>query len=129
VSPIRRRLTALGLDVIGVVGFVALGRSSHSEGEALAGIATVAAPFLVGLGVGWLIVARMARPTGMRAGIVVWACTVVIGLVMRGTVVDRVVPAAFVAVTTAFLGVWLVGWRAIWMLVERRSAAPPTPES
>ena len=34
----------------------------------LSGILTVAAPFLVGLGAGWVIVARMERPTGIRAG-------------------------------------------------------------
>src|SRR5699024_6506425 len=42
------RLAAL-LDVLAVLAFVIAGRSSHAEGNALAGIATTAWPFLAGL--------------------------------------------------------------------------------
>ena len=125
----RYRLTALGLDVLGVVGFVALGRSSHAEGETVPGILTVAAPFLIGLGVGWLIVGRMKRPIGIRAGLIAWAGTVVVGLVLRSAVFDRAVPPAFVIVATAFLGLWLLGWRAVWVFVARRGEAQPARDA
>ena len=76
----RARLTAICIDTAAVVGFVALGRGSHAEGEAVAGIATVAAPFLIGLAVGWIAMRRTTLPAGRRTGTVVWACTTAIGL-------------------------------------------------
>jgi FtsH-binding integral membrane protein len=125
---VHRRLLALGLDVIGVVGFVALGRNSHAERDSLAGVLTVAAPFLVGLGVGWVIVGRTGRPAGMRAGMVVWGCTVIVGLTLRSVAFDRAVPPAFVVVAAAFLGLWLLGWRAASMILARRDASRPADD-
>jgi hypothetical protein len=119
---VRRRLTALCLDVVVVVGFVALGRRSHSEGDALAGIAVVAAPFLVGLAVGWTTIWRGTRPTGWRAGLTVWASTVVVGLALRSFVFGRATPPAFMLVAAGFLAVGLLGWRMAWRLVARRRA-------
>jgi len=119
-SPARARLVAVCLDVAAVVGFDALGRSSHSEGEALGGIAVVAAPFLVGTAIGWLAVRRTRRPAGIRAGAIVWACTVGIGLLLRGLAFDRATPIQFVLVAGGFLALVLFGWRAVWALAARR---------
>jgi Na+/proline symporter len=108
------------LDVAAVLGFVALGRSSHAEGETLGGIAVVAAPFLVGTAIGWLAVRRTRRPAGMRAGAIVWACTAGIGLLLRGLAFERPTPVAFVLVASVFLALMLFGWRALWGLAARR---------
>lgn len=124
----RRRLTALCIDIVVVVGFVALGRQSHSEGEAAAGIAVVAAPFLIGLGIGWAAIWRAARPTGWRAGLSVWASTVVVGLALRGLVFGRATPLAFILVATGFLALGLLGWRLVWRFVARRRAVGPAAD-
>jgi hypothetical protein len=119
-SPLRARIAAICLDAAAVVGFVALGRTSHAEGDAVGGIATVAAPFLIGTAVGWIAVRRTRHPTGMRAGAIVWACTAGIGLTLRGLAFGRPTPIAFVMVGAGFLALMLFGWRAIWGLVVRR---------
>jgi hypothetical protein len=119
---VRRRLTALCLDIVVVLGFVALGRRSHSEGEALAGIAVVVAPFLVGLTIGWAAIWRGTRQDGWRAGFTVWASTVVVGLALRSLVFGRATPPAFMLVAAGFLAVGLLGWRMAWRFVARRRA-------
>ncbi len=124
----RRRLTALCIDVVVVVGFVALGRQSHSEGEAAAGIAVVAAPFLIGLGIGWLAIWRAVPPTGWRAGLTAWVSTVIVGLTLRGLVFGRATPIAFILVATGFLALGLLGWRLLWRFIARRRTAVPTAD-
>lgn len=130
-SPLRTRIAAICLDAAAVVGFVALGRTSHSEGDAVGGIATVAAPFLIGMAVGWIAVRRTRRPAGLRAGAVVWACTAGIGLILRGLVFGRPTPIQFILVGAGFLALMLFGWRAVWALVARRrggaAAEPSSP--
>ena len=50
----------------------------------LAGIAETAWPFLAGTAVGWLAVARLAAPVALvPTGLVVWVCTVVVGMLLR----------------------------------------------
>jgi hypothetical protein len=124
----RRRLTALCVDVVVVVGFVALGRHSHSEGEVAAGITVVAAPLLIGLGVGWAAIWRTARPLGWRAGLTVWASTAILGLALRGLVFGRATPLAFILVATGFLGLGLLGWRLAWRIVTRRRTIEPATD-
>ncbi len=119
-SPLRARILAICIDVAAVVGFVALGRTSHSEGDAVGGIATVAAPFLIGTAVGWIAVRGTRHPAGLRAGAVVWACTAGIGLLLRGLVFGRPTPIQFVLVGAGFLALLLFGWRAAWGLVVWR---------
>ncbi len=118
----RRRLAALSVDTCVVAGFVALGRNSHSEGEAISDIAIVAAPFLIGLAVGWVACRHTDHPAGMRIGLVVWASTVVIGLTLRGLVFSRPTPPVFILVAGTFLALTLLGWRAVWAVARRRIA-------
>jgi hypothetical protein len=118
----RARLTAICIDTAAVVGFVALGRGSHAEGEAVAGVATVAAPFLIGLAVGWIAMRRTTLPAGRRTGTVVWACTTAIGLAVRGLAFGRPTPVVFMLVGGAFLALTLLGWRAAWGLIVRMRA-------
>lgn len=129
--PVRGRITAACLDAAVVVGFVALGRDSHAEGEAVGGIVTVAAPFLVGTAVGWLVVRHTRRPAGLRTGAIVWACTTVIGLSLRSLVFGRPTPVQFMLVAATFLAMMLLGWRIIWALIVRlreRGRTPPASE-
>lgn len=121
-TDVRTRTVALALlaDVVAVVVFCAIGRRSHAEGVTIAGVLTTAWPFLTGTAVGWLAPVTWRRPTAMvPSGVLVWACTVVIGMLLRrlsgqGTALSFMIVAA---VTTAIL---LLGWRAGAAIRSRR---------
>ena len=105
-----RRAVAV-IDVVAVLSFVAIGRTVHTRGGGVGGLASTAWPFLVGLGIGWLVVtARHRDGTGLVDGAVVVVTSVTVAMVLRvltgpGTAV------AFIAVALAFLGAVMVGGR------------------
>jgi hypothetical protein len=110
----RAAAIALAMDVVAVLLFVVIGRRSHDEdGNVVSATLAVAAPFLIGLGVGWLIARAWRHPRALPTGIVVWVCTVVIGLVLRNLVFDRGTAASFIVVATIVLAIFLLGWRAL----------------
>jgi FtsH-binding integral membrane protein len=115
-----RLRTAAALDVCCVVVFVAIGRASHSEAASLAGFARTAWPFLVGLAAGWLITRAWRRPAAVAKGIGVWPVTVLAGMVLRA-ISGQGVAVAFVIVAMAFLGLELLGWRAIARVTATRT--------
>ena len=80
----RPALAALVADVVCVVVFCTIGRRSHAEGLTVAGIAETAWPFLAGTAVGWLLARGWRRPVAVvPTGVVVWVCTVVVGMLLR----------------------------------------------
>jgi len=112
---------ALVLDVVLVLAFVAIGRSSHDEGDTIEGLATTFWPFLVGMLVGWAIVRGTRGPLATwRSGVVVWVSTVVVGMLLR-VVSGQGIAVSFVIVALIVLGVFLVGWRLVARLVTRRA--------
>jgi DUF3054 family protein len=107
-----QRLAWLAVDVIGVLVFCAVGRRSHDEGLNLGGVAATAWPFLTGTAVGWLASRGWRRPTALvPTGVVVWLCTVVIGMVLRKAS-SAGVAASFVVVAASVTAFLLLGWRA-----------------
>ena len=115
-----RRLLWLGMDVIGVLVFCAVGRRSHDEGLNITGVATTAWPFLTGTVLGWLASRAWRRPTAVvPTGVVVWLCTVVVGMVLRKAS-SAGVAASFVVVAASVTAVLLLGWRAVVGLTVRR---------
>ena len=116
----RRAALALGIDVVAVVLFVVIGRRNHHEtGNAVVGALRIVAPFLIALIIGWLAARADRDPMSLRSGVVVWACTVVVGLAVRRLVFQRGIAIAFVIVATVTLGVFLVGWRAVARAMRR----------
>lgn len=108
-----RAVTGAVLDLCGVAAFVAIGRAGHGEGEALAGLARTAWPFLAGLAVGWLVTRAWRRPAALApAGLGVWVSTVALGMLLR-VVSGQGTAAAFIVVALAFLGLLLLGWRLL----------------
>jgi hypothetical protein len=148
-SPVPRAgrpdVPAAAADVLAVAVFVLLGRTSHREGGAVTGYLATVWPFLVGAGVGWLALAlahrREADPArggvlpvrSLRAGAVVLAGTVVVGMGLRRIFTDGGTPVSFLIVATTFLAVLLLGWRlaARWWTsrVARGEVAGPRPGS
>ncbi|MEM6105111.1 DUF3054 domain-containing protein [Mycobacterium sp. 050272] len=109
-------------DVVGVLVFCAVGRRSHEEGLNLAGIATTAWPFLTGTLIGWLVSRGWRRPTAVApTGVIIWLCTVVIGMVLRKAT-SAGVAASFVVVAATVTALLLLGWRlAVGLSLRRRS--------
>jgi hypothetical protein len=105
-----RRPTWLAVDLLALLVFATIGRRSHAEGITVAGVLSTAWPFAVGAVVGWLVVRAWRRP------VAVWP-------VGEGTPVD------FVAVATAFLALFLLGWRAVVVLLHRRRRARSLPSA
>ena len=115
-------LASLLADVVGVVVFCAVGRRSHAEGLTIAGVATTAWPFLTGTVIGWLASRGWQRPTAVApTGLIVWLCTVVVGMLLR-KLSSAGVAASFVVVAATVTALLLLGWRAALGLALRRRA-------
>ena len=109
----RRGPVWLGIDVTCVLVFCAVGRRSHDEGLNIAGIASTAWPFLSGTALGWLATQAWRRPTAVYpTGVVVWLCTVVVGMLLRKAT-SAGVAASFIVVAASVTGLLLLGWRAL----------------
>ena len=114
-------LVAVGIDAALVLVFVLIGRGSHAEAYSLGGILTTLWPFWLALALGHVIAFRWHRPFAVNwTGIVLWASTVVFGTVFRA-VSGQGLALSFVIVTALVLGVFLLGWRALYQrfLVRR----------
>jgi Protein of unknown function (DUF3054) len=107
---------AAGADVLAVLVFATLGRSSHAEGITAFGVLTTAVPFLLGLLVGWLVIRAWRAPLRLPVGVAVWAGVVVVGLGVRVAFTHRL-PLTFVLVAATSLALFLLGWRAVTRLI------------
>lgn len=108
----KRAAGALAADLALVIAFAAVGRRNHDEGLTVAGIAETAWPFLVGVGVGWLLSRGWRRPTALvPTGVTVWVSAVVVAMVLRRATSEGTA-ISFVVVATLVTGALLLGWRA-----------------
>ena len=98
-------------DVGSVFVFVVAGRSNHNGSDAALSILHTAGPFLIALGIGWLIARAWQDPISLRTGGMVAVVTVAGGVVLRRLVFDDGTAVSFVVVTTLFLTFLLLGWR------------------
>ncbi|KRB45483.1 MULTISPECIES: DUF3054 domain-containing protein [unclassified Terrabacter] len=120
----RRPLVALLLDVVLVLVFAGVGRASHDESSPVVGVLATAWPFLVGTGLGWLVV-RLVRhewPLDVAPGVTVWFATVLVGMLLRHAVGSGTA-VSFVVVASVVLALFLLGWRAIGAYAVRRTRA------
>ena len=111
-------------DLILVLMFVAIGRSSHQESGSLLGFVGTAWPFVVGLAFGWVVARAWRGPTRVvPVGLVVWGMTVGAGIVLRA-LSGQGVQLSFVVVTAVVLALFLLGWRSVvrWTSRSRRPA-------
>lgn len=116
------------IDIVLVIVFALVGRSSHAEAASLTGLWTTAYPFLAGWLVGSLVVRSWRHPLRLwPTGVVVWVLAVAVGMLLRvltgqGNVDGNPLPLSFVIVATVVLGIFLLGWRAIvGAVVQRRT--------
>ncbi len=105
------------IDVLLVIVFVIIGRASH--GESPLGTLITLWPFLAGLVIGWLVTRAWRSPRRLApTAIAIWLVTVAAGMLLR-LVSGQGVEFTFVVVATLVLGLFLVGWRAVSILVVR----------
>ena len=115
----RAVVTAAIVDVVAVVLFVAIGRRNHNEGTTLSGVLSVAAPFLIALGISWIGLRTWREPFNRASMVATWVITVVIGLLLRRLVFDRGIATSFIIVATITLGVLL----SLGRLLSRKLSA------
>lgn len=117
----RSPAVAALLDVALLLLFAAIGRRSHAEADALTGVFTTAWPFLAGAAIGWVVVAASHRriPWSVRDGVVVWVATIVGGMSLRA-VTGAGVAVSFIVVASLVTAIFLLGWRLVAAVVERR---------
>ncbi|HUY30172.1 MAG TPA: DUF3054 domain-containing protein [Acidimicrobiales bacterium] len=121
-----RSATPAALDIAAVLVFVGIGRSVHTDGVTVSGMASTAWPFLAGAAIGWIAARAWRRPADIvPSGVVVWLACVAAGMALR-VVAGQGTAAAFVGVAFAFLGAELLGWRfAARTLFAWRSGGAP----
>lgn len=98
--------------MLAIVVFAAIGRSSHAEVVDGLGVLTTAAPFLLGLVVGWLVIRAWRAPLWLPVAVAVWVGVTAIGLGVRAAFTHRL-PLTFALVAAGSLALLLFGWRAV----------------
>lgn len=118
-SPGRTAIAALAADLVCVVVFCTVGRSSHAEALTPSGVAETSWPFLIGAGAGWLVSRGWRRPPALLpTGVTVWVATIVVGMLLRKATSAGTAPS-FIVVASLSTAVLLLGWRAVIALVRR----------
>ncbi|HVA52884.1 MAG TPA: DUF3054 domain-containing protein [Acidimicrobiales bacterium] len=108
------------VDVLIVLLFVGIGRSSHHHAFSVSGFLSTTWPFAVGLGLGWsYLMFRRRDGASTRGGVVVWLCTVVVGMVLR-VLFGQGTAFAFILVALGFLGALMLGLRMVATRYLRR---------
>ena len=110
-------LPAIAVDVICIMVFAILGRSSHQETTDLLGVAHTAWPFLAGGLIGTLIGRTWRHPFALKSGAAVWLGTVAGGMVLR-LLTGAGVQLSFIIVASCVLALFLIGWRVIFRLIQ-----------
>ncbi|MFA4895730.1 DUF3054 family protein [Microbacterium sp.] len=109
------------VDVILVAVFCVIGRLSHAEGvfSDVPGLLNTMWPFLVAvLAAHAVMLLRRTHADRMLPGVVIWAVTVVVGLVLRA-LSGQGTAIAFMIVATLTLALFLIGWRAVVAIARR----------
>jgi Protein of unknown function (DUF3054) len=124
-TPIR-----IALDLVLVVVFAIIGRVSHGEALTPGGILLTGWPFLVGCLLGSVLACVVLRLSWLREGLLVWAITVVVGMLLRG-ITGGSLAIGFLIVATIVLAVFLIGWRMVaWRITVGRpdsGSSDPVP--
>ena len=110
-------LPAIAVDVICILVFAIVGRSSHQEATDLLGVAHTAWPFLAGCLVGTVIGRTWRHPLSLRSGVAVWLGTFVGGMTLR-LLTGAGVQLSFIVVASCVLALFLIGWRAGLRLIQ-----------
>jgi len=120
---LRKSLNAFVADAALIVLFIFIGTRNHDTNTDTAGVFSTAAPFLIGLIVGWCALRVWNAPRKVSNGVGVWLITVIIGMLLRRFAFDDGTAGAFIVVATIFNAFTLVGWRFIAEQLSERKAS------
>jgi len=110
----------IAIDLVLVVVFAVVGRASHGEALSLGGLLVTGWPFLLGCLIGSVLASVVLRLSWLREGLLVWAITVVLGMLLRG-ITGGGMAIGFLIVATIVLAVFLIGWRMVaWRITVAR---------
>jgi hypothetical protein len=112
-----RILPAIAVDVICILIFAIVGRSSHQEATDLLGVAQTAWPFLAGCLIGTVIGRTWRHPFALKSGVAVWLGTVIGGMTLR-VLTGAGVQLSFIIIASCVLALLLIGWRAGLRLIQ-----------
>lgn len=115
------------LDALVVLSFVVVGRDSHGFVTEWQETVRVAAPFLIALALGIVVMRAWQRPLHLLTGLGIGVVTLVMGMLLRRFVWDDGTATTFVVVTGGWIIGLMVGWRALVLVIgnlrSRRSHA------
>ena len=116
------------IDVVVVVIFAALGRSTHASAVTITGVLGTAWPFLVGLALAWLVLRVHRRSRALwPTAVGVWGITWATGIAVRAAV-GTGIALPFVLVAAGSLALLLIGWRLLAKAFGERSLLPGLTE-
>lgn len=123
VPPAALSVTAAAFaDALLIMLFAAVGRGAHERGDVVTGVLLTAWPFLAGAAVGWLASRAWRSPLSVRrAGVVIWLCSLAVGMLLR-LLTGQAVVLPFVIVAFLSLGVLLLGYRMLAAVAARSTA-------
>lgn len=115
-------------DILALLLFVIIGQTDHQTVSAenpLGGLLVAGAPFIVA----WLVSAFLlgayradvvAPRVMLTRSLTAWFIALPIGIVLRALLLGRaVIPTAFILVAFAFGGLFIIGWRMIFVFLIR----------
>lgn len=119
------------IDTVLIVMFAVIGRASHGEDVGILGVAITAYPFLIGMLAGWLVSALLRPRMALLfpAGLIIWVCTVVIGMIVRVITAQNSQPGfaqlvPFLIVASVVLAIFLLVPRALFGRARFRAQQP-----
>ena len=109
------------LDLVVLVVFVGIGRTTHDHGVSLTGMASTLWPFVVGMAIGWMALRVVNRSGTSKAdGALMTLATVSVGMILR-VIAGQGTALAFIVVAVCFLGALMLVWRVgLARLLDRR---------
>lgn len=109
------RPSAIAADYVAIAVFALLARAAHQSDEMpfnFTGWLSTLWPFALGVTLGWLI----ARE---NKGGIIWAVTVITGLVIWGIRNGSIPHWSFIIVATTMSALLMLGWRGVAKLVKK----------
>ncbi len=112
VKPSVRRYLPFAVDALAILAFATFGRRSHQEGVSVAGVLSVAWPFLAGWAVGATALGVWRHPGSPGLAARAFAVALPVAFALRA-VSGRGLAIAFVIVAVVTTGLLLVGRRLL----------------
>ena len=117
----------LGVDAAVVLLFLVVGRETRGDG--VLGLLENSWPFMVGLGVAWLVTRAWRNPRRVLwTGIIIWLVTITVGMLLRLATMQSV-QSSFVFASVIGLGAFLLGWRGVVWILDALFGKVPDDEN